>query len=70
MLLLLLFQVWLPCSLERNNIGDIGIGHLIDGLQENKHLKTLMLGDNDIGNQGVAQFAEYLRKHESIREFS
>ena len=57
-------------SLERNSIGDDGVGFLLEGLKDNKTLMTLMLGENSIGNVGASQLADYLKTSKSLREIS
>lgn len=42
------------------HLGEDGAFYISQGLIKNKRLKTLLLSGNDLGNNGVSQFSEYL----------
>ncbi|CAF1003096.1 unnamed protein product [Adineta steineri] len=48
------------------NIGDNGVEHLSDVLQENKTLLTLNLSGNTIGEKGARYVAKALRKNQTL----
>ena len=45
----------LTLNLSNNQIGDVGAGHIADGLKLNRSLLTLNLASNQIGDEGVAK---------------
>ena len=55
-------------GLEKNRIGDDGLLHLSNMLQENNMLHTLRLGKNDITQEGVVKsLAPVLKKNTTLR---
>ena len=47
----------LTLNLSNNQIGDVGAGHIADGLKLNRSLLTLNLASNQIGDEGVAKLS-------------
>jgi NACHT/LRR/PYD domain-containing protein 3 len=50
------------CTLSMNHchLGEEGAFHLSQGIIKSKRLKTLLLSGNELGDAGLASFAEYL----------
>ena len=47
----------LTLNLSNNQIGDVGAGHIAEGLKLNRSLLTLNLASNQIGDEGVAKLS-------------
>eukprot|EP01094_Clydonella_sp_ATCC50884_P009609 TRINITY_DN19150_c0_g1_i1.p1 TRINITY_DN19150_c0_g1~~TRINITY_DN19150_c0_g1_i1.p1 ORF type:complete len:299 (+),score=32.43 TRINITY_DN19150_c0_g1_i1:129-1025(+) len=53
-------------NMRHNNIGDKGVGRLIELLRDNMELKNLYLDNNEIGNEAAGRLAEWLGAHTGL----